>query len=597
MSVPADDRVKVTFTYDLAGRRASKAVYTWTGSDWSGTADYSRKFIWRGWLMQAETTGTGTPVRTYSWGMDVSGSVGGAAGIGGLESIRTHDTTTGAIDETYWVVYDEHGNVTGLALTSDGRELVASFKYTPSGRFLGVDETSSSMTMSEVTSICPFLFSTKYHDEETGLSYYGHRYYNPTTGRWLNRDPIAEAGGLNLYRKHDGINTWDLLGLEDTVGGDAIRLLTGMDPDTAEMAAEGIRRGYQPEEDGLGGTVHTLVPRRAPFSDDSGEVLKYSLIYDRILKDVEGQWGATYTATMNTIGVWIVDKTPLRHFSEAITGVSPEVANWQPEIESGTLHLRTLSPGQRVWAGTRGTVETGAAVVMTMGVNSLYNCPELLAGGSLSGGGGGSGLGRNSSLTLRSSCSNAHAVRFGPVAKGFPLKAPHSNAIGLKFPSSGSVSSSLAANGMPVVRMNLLADIKAVQAVNPSSSGGILGMPKVRAAGSSRFGDRSWKNLIVGKAHAAPPHKVRTYREAIQMAKSGYYDRIFLDRSLGTATEGQVVSLWRPDVSGVLRDGRIDMIEVVSPRQTPLSQWMKLRQMETILGELAGPSSRVVTPH
>ena len=45
----------------------------------------------------------------------------------------------------------------------------------------------------------PFRFSTKYSDSETGLYYYGHRYYDTITGRWLNRDPIGERGGTNLY--------------------------------------------------------------------------------------------------------------------------------------------------------------------------------------------------------------------------------------------------------------------------------------------------------------------------------------------------------------------------------------------------------------
>ncbi|OVE76003.1 hypothetical protein BVX97_02680 [bacterium E08(2017)] len=45
----------------------------------------------------------------------------------------------------------------------------------------------------------PFRFSTKYYDEETKLSYYGFRYYDAGMGRWLNRDPIGEKGGLNLY--------------------------------------------------------------------------------------------------------------------------------------------------------------------------------------------------------------------------------------------------------------------------------------------------------------------------------------------------------------------------------------------------------------
>ena len=44
-----------------------------------------------------------------------------------------------------------------------------------------------------------FRFSTKYHDAETGLYYYGYRFYSPSLMRWLNRDPIEEEGGLNLY--------------------------------------------------------------------------------------------------------------------------------------------------------------------------------------------------------------------------------------------------------------------------------------------------------------------------------------------------------------------------------------------------------------
>lgn len=42
-------------------------------------------------------------------------------------------------------------------------------------------------------------FSAKYHDAETDLLYYGYRFYNPSLGRWLSRDPIEEAGGKNLY--------------------------------------------------------------------------------------------------------------------------------------------------------------------------------------------------------------------------------------------------------------------------------------------------------------------------------------------------------------------------------------------------------------
>ncbi len=58
-------------------------------------------------------------------------------------------------------------------------------------------------------------FSTKYYDSETGLYYYGYRYYSPVLMRWLTRDPIEEAGGVNLYAMcgNNAINRIDFLGL------------------------------------------------------------------------------------------------------------------------------------------------------------------------------------------------------------------------------------------------------------------------------------------------------------------------------------------------------------------------------------------------
>jgi RHS repeat-associated protein len=60
-----------------------------------------------------------------------------------------------------------------------------------------------------------FRFSTKYQDDETGLVYYGYRYYSPQLGRWINRDPIEESGGNNLYGfvRNDPVNGWDIQGL------------------------------------------------------------------------------------------------------------------------------------------------------------------------------------------------------------------------------------------------------------------------------------------------------------------------------------------------------------------------------------------------
>ena len=37
------------------------------------------------------------------------------------------------------------------------------------------------------------------HDEESGLYYNRHRYYNPLQGRYITQDPIGLDGGLNAY--------------------------------------------------------------------------------------------------------------------------------------------------------------------------------------------------------------------------------------------------------------------------------------------------------------------------------------------------------------------------------------------------------------
>jgi RHS repeat-associated protein len=70
-----------------------------------------------------------------------------------------------------------------------------------------------------MANVNPFRFSTKWQDNESGFLYYGYRYYNPSTGRWLNRDPIGEDGGVNLYGfvGNDGVDSIDMLGLDEVL--------------------------------------------------------------------------------------------------------------------------------------------------------------------------------------------------------------------------------------------------------------------------------------------------------------------------------------------------------------------------------------------
>ncbi|WP_162207817.1 RHS repeat-associated core domain-containing protein, partial [Pseudomonas weihenstephanensis] len=54
----------------------------------------------------------------------------------------------------------------------------------------------------------------QYHDHETGLHYNRYRYYDPRVGRFISKDPISYAGGLNLYAYAPNPTGWvDALGL------------------------------------------------------------------------------------------------------------------------------------------------------------------------------------------------------------------------------------------------------------------------------------------------------------------------------------------------------------------------------------------------
>ena len=61
------------------------------------------------------------------------------------------------------------------------------------------------------------LASTRTDAKSIHVTDYGYRYYDPFTGRWPSRDPIAERGGLNLYVfiGNDGLNSLDYMGMID----------------------------------------------------------------------------------------------------------------------------------------------------------------------------------------------------------------------------------------------------------------------------------------------------------------------------------------------------------------------------------------------
>jgi RHS repeat-associated protein len=61
-----------------------------------------------------------------------------------------------------------------------------------------------------------FRFPGQYFDQETGLHYNYHRYYDPRSGRYLTPDPIGVNGGINLfsYVGNNPLKWFDPFGLD-----------------------------------------------------------------------------------------------------------------------------------------------------------------------------------------------------------------------------------------------------------------------------------------------------------------------------------------------------------------------------------------------
>lgn len=97
----------------------------------------------------------------------------------------------------------------GLELDAQG-QVISQEEYYPFGG------TSVWQARSEVEAAYKTVRYAGKEQDATGLYYYGHRYYQPWNGRWLNADPAGALDGLNLYRMvhNNPVTLSDATGLE-----------------------------------------------------------------------------------------------------------------------------------------------------------------------------------------------------------------------------------------------------------------------------------------------------------------------------------------------------------------------------------------------
>ncbi len=137
-----------------------------------------KQFVRLGLVELQQRDGQGQVVQEYAWDLSAPG------GIGGL-------LITQANKESFTYLYNHLGHVQKV-MNSLG-QVVANYQYTPYGQVEGDDFSQQ-----------PFGYSTKRSDFESGLIYFGYRFYSPYQRRWLNRDWLHEQGGINLYSYLNG---------------------------------------------------------------------------------------------------------------------------------------------------------------------------------------------------------------------------------------------------------------------------------------------------------------------------------------------------------------------------------------------------------
>ncbi len=191
--------IRVQNSYDYRHRRISKMVQKLSVTtapppsppieiyEWN-TIEYSM-FAYDDWNLIHETVAaidggtTNVSEVQYFWGLDLSDTLQGAGGVGGLLAVSSND-------QFYFPTFDNNGNVTKYL--DESGNVVAAYEYDDFGRVIAQS--------GPLADFFRHRFSTKYLDVETGFYYYGYRFYSPSLMRWLSRDPIEEQDSENLFQ-------------------------------------------------------------------------------------------------------------------------------------------------------------------------------------------------------------------------------------------------------------------------------------------------------------------------------------------------------------------------------------------------------------
>ena len=191
--------VRWIYAYDAFGRRISKQRMDADGRPVEGFV-----FSWDGdrLIEQTHTVGSGPGVTT-SWDYLP----------GTWTPVAQRIRRTPADSEFYAIVSDMIGRPTSL-VTSDGARVAWRHGDSTLWGAPRRDAESSSNVSTRYDIDCPIRFPGQYADDETGLHYNRHRYYDPESARYTTRDPLGLAPGPDPHGYVPNPTSWaDPLGL------------------------------------------------------------------------------------------------------------------------------------------------------------------------------------------------------------------------------------------------------------------------------------------------------------------------------------------------------------------------------------------------
>ena len=199
---------RTDFAYDARLRLRIRKEYIWVGT--SGGAwmlSTETRYLYDGMRVIQERDSSNSIQVSYTRGPDLSGSFEGAGGIGGLLARTAHSGVNKLTFAHAFYHADRRGNVTYLL--NSANTMGATYKYDPFGRTLSISGTLAPANV--------YRFSSKEWCATSGLYYYGYRFYDSLTQRWMNRDRIrfielVDGPNLLTFVRNQPIEKFDSFG-------------------------------------------------------------------------------------------------------------------------------------------------------------------------------------------------------------------------------------------------------------------------------------------------------------------------------------------------------------------------------------------------